>query len=197
MNTVQAKRETLRKVILGHAHGLLKSNGVSEIKMRSLATASDCSVGTLYNVFKNINEIYFHLNIRTIKELLHLLFAELKQGTEEKAHLKEILPRMGWVYIRFGQNNLHCWKALFETQAAAPPPYWYTVEISKEMKPFEELLMKEYLFSLEKANQLINYFWFAIHGVSSIILNKKATNHSEEFLQKYVDHCLRGIYELL
>ncbi len=190
-------REKLKQVVLDHAFQTLKEKGVAEIRIRSLAKASDCAVGSIYNLFDDLDDILFHLNLRALKELFYMLHTNLEDGIKAHLSIEEILPRLGWVYIDFGRENYHLWKSIFESAPASKIPSWYQAEIAKNMRQFEKILQEGYQLSEEKATQLINYFWFAIHGVSSILLNRKATDHSEDFLNSYVNHCLRGIQKFI
>ncbi|MDN3506856.1 MAG: TetR/AcrR family transcriptional regulator [Simkaniaceae bacterium] len=184
----------LKQTILDQSHKTLVSEGVGAIRMRDLAKSCGCAVGTLYNVFETFDEIHFHLNVHTFKKLFKRLFETLKSA---EVPLEDILPKIGWEYIAFAKENTHSFKALFEYAPEGEQPVWYREVVNEHFQKAEEFLEKTYEISKEKAEALISYFWFAIHGVSSIVLNRKATNHSDEFVQSYVDHCLRGIYKLI
>ncbi len=184
----------LRTKILDHAYEILKEKGISNIPIRALAQKSGCSVGSVYNIFEDFEDIQFHLNIRTLKLIFQELYTDLEKAIKKKVTLEELVPHLGWVYIQFGKEHYHCWKSLFELAPDSPQPKWYAYEIAKNLGQFEKCLIEEYSLSKEQANQLINYFWFSVHGVSSIILNRKATNTSDGYIKPYVDHCLKGIF---
>lgn len=190
------KRE-LKQAILETSYGVMAKQGVSAIRMRDLAKACNCAVGTIYNVFSTFEEIHFHLNLRTFTSLIERLISALKRSIAQKLSIEELLPKIGWEYITFAKEDTYAWKALFEQAPVSEPPDWYIQKIDHYIQIVQDLLIINFQVSEGEANRLINYFWFAIHGVSSIVLNKKATNHSEEFVQSYVDHCLRGIYKLI
>lgn len=191
------QKQVLKQAILENSYAILTSEGISAIRMRELAKSCHCAVGTIYNVFETFEEIHFHLNLRTFKNLIEKLIQSLKEAIEQKLSMEELLPKVGWEYISFAKNETNSWKALFEYAPKKEPPPWYGQEIDRYIQIVEGILKENFHISEEKANQLINYFWFAIHGVSSIVLNKKATNHSDEFVESYVDHCLHGIYKLI
>ncbi|NGX26443.1 MAG: hypothetical protein K940chlam6_00364 [Chlamydiae bacterium] len=187
----------LKQTILDHSYKTMTKEGVLAIRMRDLAKSCKCAVGTIYNVFETFDDIHYHLNLRTFKRLFNRLYTTLKKAALAKIAIEEILPRIGWEYIAFAKEETNSWKALFEYAPEGEQPSWYRKEIDRNLQLAEEFLQKNFQISKEKANQLMSYFWFAIHGVSAIVLNKKATNHSDEFVQSYVDHCLRGIYKLI
>lgn len=190
-------KKELKQVILETSYKVMAKQGVSAIRMRDLAKSCDCAVGTIYNVFETFEEIHFHLNLRTFKNLIERLITFLQELIAQNLSIEELLPKIGWEYITFAKGDTNAWKALFEHAPASEPPSWYVQEIDRYIQIVQDGLMENFQVSQEEANRLINHFWFAIHGVCSIVLNKKATNHSEEFVQSYVDHCLRGIYKLI
>jgi len=184
----------LKQTILDHSYKTLVKEGVLAIRMRDLANSCKCAVGTLYNVFETFDDIHYHLNLRTFKTVFNRLFDTLKISD---VPLEDVLPKIGWEYIAFAKEHTHGWKALFEYAPTGEQPNWYRDEVNAHFQKAEEFLENKYDISSEMAERLISYFWFSIHGVSSIVLNKKSTNHSDEFVESYVDHCLRGIYKLL
>lgn len=191
-----AVNENLQQSVLEEAFQVVRKSGISAIRMRELAANSGCSVGTLYNLFENLDEIHFHVNARTFSMLFNELFSELERLHNEGVSLEEILPKLGWVYIAFGKEHFNLWKALFELTPEGEPPGWYRSRIVRSFEKAESFLSMAFNVSAEKASKILNYFWFSIHGVSSILLHKRATNQSDEFMNSYVEHCLKGIYEL-
>ena len=191
-----ATNESLAGSVLEEAFLVAKKKGISAIRMRELAAARGCAVGTLYNLFENLDEIHYHINLRTFKMLFGRVFQRLEELHGEGVSLEEILPKLGWTYIDFGKEYFHLWNALFENTPQSKPPSWYRSVIDENFERAEQFIVFTYHLKPEKASKLVNYFWFSIHGVSSIILHKRASNQSDEFLNSYVEHCLRGIYEL-
>ncbi len=187
----------LRQTILDHSYKTMTKKGVTAIRMRDIASACACAVGTIYNVFDTFDDIHFNLNLRTFKRLYERLYKALQEATQSGVSLEDALPQVGWEYIAFAKEETHCFKALFEYAPQKEQPVWYREAVSKHLGQIIELMEKHYGLTTEKADRLISYFWFSIHGVCSIVLNKKSTAHSDEFIEPYVDHCLRGIYKLV
>lgn len=188
-------RDYLQQSILEEAFHVVKKSGIGSIRMRSLANKCGCSVGTLYNLFRNLDEIHFYVNLKTFSMLFNTIFSELEQLHSKGLLLEEILPKLGWAYIDFGKEYFQLWKALFELVPEGDPPNWYRNQIVHSFEKAENYIGMAFEISTEKASKLTSYFWFSIHGVSSILLHKRSTNHSDEFMNSYVDHCLKGIYE--
>lgn len=198
LNDVQEMpSEDLKQTILDSSYQVLENQGITAIRMRDLAKSCSCAVGTLYNAFETFEDIHFHLNLRTFKRLFTHLYTALQECVADGMAPDESISKMGWVYIDFAKKETNAWKALFENAPKSDPPKWYIKEVDRQMKQAEKVVQKHYNLTEEKAHELINYFWFAVHGVCSIVLNKRAVIHSDAFVQTYVDHCLRGIYKLI
>lgn len=191
-----AANETLQMALLDKAFAIVKDKGMGGIRMRDLASSCGCAVGTIYNLFHNLDEIHYHINLRTFRMLFDKIYEELFSLAQEGSDLENILPKLGWAYIAFGKEHFHLWQALFEITPLSPPPSWYRSVIVESFEKAEDFLSLTFSLTKERASKIVNYFWFSIHGVSSIILHKRASNQSDEFLNSYVEHCLRGIYEL-
>jgi len=188
--------ESLAESVLEEAFLVVKERGIGAIRMRELASSCGCAVGTLYNLFENLDEIHYHINLRTFKMLFECVYQEMEKLHHEGYKIEEILPKLGWAYIDFGKKYFHLWSALFENTPQCEPPSWYRSVIDESFERAEQYLSLAFQLKPERASKLVNYFWFSVHGVSSIILHKRASNQSEGFLNSYVEHCLRGIYEL-
>lgn len=187
----------LKQVILKYSYSILERKGISAIRMRDLAKSCNCAIGTLYNVFETFEDIHYHLNLQTFRELMERLLYCLEKGITKKLSIQELLSSVGWEYIAFAKEKTNSWKALFECTPKSDPPNWYLKEFDQYFEMVEKILKRNLLISGEKIEKLIHYFWFSIHGISSIVLNKKAIQYSNEFIQPYMEHCLRGIYTLI
>ena len=71
----QARREDLRLKLLDLAEATIKQHGLSSLRARDLATAAECSVGAIYNVFNDLDG---------------LVAAELAPGQVPRFELKRV-----------------------------------------------------------------------------------------------------------
>ena len=58
-------------------------------------------------------------------------------------------------------------------------------------------MVEKFHLEQERAIKLVEFFWAAIHGITSIMLYKKTCIVEriikEEDLDRYIDHCLMGM----
>ncbi len=66
-----------------------------------------------------------------------------------------------------------------------------------KLREIEGEIVRRFYLRMDEAMKLVGFFWAAIHGITSIILNKKTRIIEgmirEEDLDAYVDHCLMGM----
>lgn len=189
------KKTTLRSEILDIGWEILSEKGRESLRMRDLAKRAECSVGTIYNQFENLDEIVLRLNVKCLDLLYSTLHKEMKKGIKDKECLKGVFRRLGKAYLAFGTEHPKLWKSLFESLAIDPFPDWYRKEVDGGIEEIEKAIVKTYGLSAEKTTQIVGFFWAAIHGITSIMLNKKRGQFDEAHLDSYIDHCLKGFLD--
>lgn len=63
------KKENIRELLLQTAQNLVEDKGAEYLTARKLSEASGCSVGTIYNQFASMDELFAALNIATLVDL--------------------------------------------------------------------------------------------------------------------------------
>lgn len=63
------KKENIRELLLQTAQSLVEDKGAEYLTARKLSEASGCSVGTIYNQFASMDELFAALNIATLVDL--------------------------------------------------------------------------------------------------------------------------------
>ncbi|MCK4934055.1 MAG: TetR/AcrR family transcriptional regulator [Simkaniaceae bacterium] len=185
----------MKAVILKHGWKILREKGRGALRLRDLAKESDCSVGTIYNLFENLDEIILRLNLKCLDQLYSSLHREMKEGIVHQESLKKVLRRLGKAYIAFGIEYPLMWRSLFENLAIDPVPQWYQEKVDGEMAVIRQTIESSYGLEVEKVSQIVNFFWAAIHGMTAIILNKKMKEIDDDYIDTYFDQCLRGFIE--
>ena len=194
MNVVQVvSRSELRRKILDLGWGVLEKQGGNALRIRDLAKGCGCSIGTVYNAFEGMNEIILRLNVRS----LNILYGGILEALEKAGGLKEAVRSMGAAYVRFAKEHPYRWKLLFENEWVEGVPEWYLDEVNMKLRELEAELVRRFYLKMEEAMKLVGFFWAAIHGITSIMLNEKMRVVEgiikEEDLDAYVDHCLMGM----
>lgn len=184
-------KSALKAEILDLGWNVLE-NGTG-LRIRDLAKGCGCSIGTVYNVFEGMDEIVLRLNVRS----LEILYGGILKALEAEDELKSGVRAMGSAYMKFAKEHPHRWKMLFENESVEGAPQWYLDEVNAKLREIEGELVRRFYLKVDEAMKLVGFFWAAIHGITSILLNKKTRVVEgiikEEDLDAYVDHCLMGM----
>lgn len=163
-------REELRELALSAAENIVAEHGYEGLSARKVAAAIGYTVGTLYLVFENIDDLILQVNARTL-DRLHARMADLQANT---ANPREYLVQLGQVYIRFADDDPHRWAMVFEHRLAddREVPAWYH---DKVMRMFamveaglEPLAGKR---SPQEITQAARALWGGVHGICILALS--------------------------
>lgn len=172
-------REELRLLLLSEARKIVAQEGLAALTVRRLAGAVSYSVGTVYNVFRNLDELVMELNAETLDQL-HTFAGERcpKEGAPEAR-----LLALADCYIDFMRRYGRLWSALFEHRLppGVPLPDWYLVRIFRLFRLIEDALAA--LFpALESSARLrmARLLWASIHGICSLATADKLGGAGED-----------------
>lgn len=189
----------LKTKVLDNGWKILTQKGREALNIRDLAKQSGCSIGTIYNLFENLDEIVLLLNLRCLEKLYGGLHSEMKQAIQEKGNLHTVFQKLGKSYIRFGMENPKLWKSLFENLAIDPLPSWYRETVRAGIKVAEQTIQNTFGLKEEKIVRMVSFFWAAMHGMTSIMLNKKMEvideAIDEAYVTAYIESCLCGFVD--
>ncbi|MFQ5561505.1 MAG: TetR/AcrR family transcriptional regulator, partial [Nitrospinota bacterium] len=89
---------------------LVQKEGFASLNIRGLASRTNCAVGSIYNIFENIDDIALQVNAQTLKSLL----LQMKGISQKKEAPLQTPLEFGNCYISYGLDNYHLWNMLFE-----------------------------------------------------------------------------------
>ncbi len=102
-------REEIKELALNATEEIVAEAGFQALSARKVASAIGYTVGTIYLVFKNLDDLIMQVNART----LETLFKEVS-AHQSKDNQKENLVQFGSAYYNFAQKNPHLWSLIFE-----------------------------------------------------------------------------------
>ncbi len=161
----QLRQDATRQRILDAARDIVLAQGFRGLSIRTIATAVDCSVGTIYNYFSDFDDVVLHLNAETI--------ARLDAVLQEAASPRSTWRPSGLVdaYFDFLEQNDAAWRALFEHHLPRDYrlPAWYRESVDTlvghVVEAFAPLLPQ---LSREECAELIVGLWASLHGLASL-----------------------------
>ena len=121
-------QQQIKQMVLHAAEEIIQEQGFSALKVRKIATDIGYTVGSIYMVFANMNDLNMHIKARTWKKLL----LYLEQHSEEPVTQAGI-KKMAIAYLNFTVLNKGLWNMLFEHQPVSkePVPDWYLQTIEQ------------------------------------------------------------------
>lgn len=185
-------REEIRQMALLATEHIVSSKGFTALSARKIAKAIGYTVGSLYLVFDNLDDLILQVNGRTLDKLSSELDLAIVQHDEASIRLHAL----GKAYIAFASRNLHLWNMLFEHKlndnAQLPEPMSSQVD-----SLFTRL---EAQFSLLQPNasqqQLMlsaRALWSGVHGVCMLSLSGKFDVVGIDNMQPIVDTLIEAL----
>ena len=200
MNNVQEeslrdqKKLRRRALILEIARGVIASKGLRSLKVRDIAEAADCSIGSVYNEFGDFDGVILTVNRETVQALTKRLLAVPKDDPIRQLH------GLAATYLAFATEQANLLRSLFEHRMEEDRPFPEDILIMV-MEAFR--LMHEPLARLMPDRDpaevaLVSRMMFsAVHGIISLGLEERMVAVPPERLRQqvaqFVDTHLKGL----
>jgi AcrR family transcriptional regulator len=159
-------REQLADMAVAAAATLARQDGLRGVTARGVAREIGYTVGTLYNVFDNLDDLLRHMNAATMDALYDHVTTETVDDKPEQA-LRALARR----YLAFVSDNPRLWSAVieFEPQDGAPAPDWYRHKAQRLVKLSEDAIAG--LFGPREAaarRRNAHVLWSALYGLTAL-----------------------------
>ncbi|WP_420548137.1 TetR/AcrR family transcriptional regulator [Curvivirga sp.] len=159
-------REELLQMAIQAARSLVIEEGTKALTVRKVATEMGYAVGTIYNLFKNVDDLIIHLNATTLDALHNNLTTIVFSGNVESD-----IKKLANSYIDFTFQNLNLWNALFEHSLPKGEilPDWYNKKIELLLNIVEAALAPlKTSISEEEIKKAARVLWSSLHGICSL-----------------------------
>jgi len=187
-------RSELYDKALKAADRIVMEEGLPKLTIRKIASEMGYSVGTLYNLFDNLDDLILHLNGRTCDAFfLDLQKTGTKNGTEK-------IKALAFCYLAFIKKNAARWEAIFAHQypKGQAYPLWFLDKVNRPLVLLEEALGA--VLPGKKEDEIKKHariMWGGLHGIGSLILGRKLDiltgGTGEKFVEDYIDVYLKGL----
>jgi AcrR family transcriptional regulator len=162
-------REELREMTITAAEQIVVEQGYAGLSARKVAAAIGYTVGTLYLVFENLDDLILHINARTLDRL----HARMTASQAQCGNASDCLLQLGQVYIQFADEDPHRWAMVFEHRFSEEQvaPAWYLEKVARMFTLVEEGL--EPLAgqrTRDEIKQATRALWGGVHGICILAL---------------------------
>ena len=174
--------EEIRDMALEAAEQIIVEQGYDGLTTRKVASKIGYTVGTLYLVFENLDDLIMHINARTLDRLQQLM----TDGETQNLAPEDRLIRLGQIYIHFAYSDPHRWALIFEHRPMddRPTPDWYAEKVMRVFAVVEETLQPLAPHRTEsEILQAARALWAGIHGICILGITQKLGVVGEDLVQ--------------
>ncbi len=192
------KNNKLKEKVFDSAWKIVENEGMDQLTIRGIAELSGCSLGAINDVLDNFQDLQLRINSHILSCLYQTIEETTTLAIKNNKPLKELLRDLAKAYIDFGQKHRLLWKALFEHAPSSRFPEWYIKHTHAGIYQVSKKLAVTFSIPENEIRKFLGFFWAAIHGICSILLNKKLDTVADFFnvdihLEPYIEYCLQGL----
>lgn len=165
-------RDEIRGMAIDAAAKLVETDGFQSLTARKVAGKIGYTVGTLYHVFKNFDDLVMHVNAQTLDEMAALI----QQKTAKKRNPKSRIRTMAEFYVEYATEHPDRWRLVFEHE---PPRKLPTPAQMKERRDVMFEMVADNLRELaperlpNEVSHTATALWSGIHGICILALTHK------------------------
>lgn len=165
-------RDQLREMALHAAEAILDHEGVVGLSTRKIARDIGYTVGSLYLVFENLDDLIVQSNFRTLSKLGE----SLDQASARSAAPREAVMQLGRAYLDFAAAYRGRWELIFghRLNPGIPLSEDYRQQVRALFGRVENLLaVLAPRRSEAERNLAARALWSGVHGVCVLALSDK------------------------
>lgn len=182
-------RAELQDMVLRAAEEILAEQGRAALTTRRIAERIGYTVGSLYLVFKSLDDIVLHVNTRTLDLIDQAVAAQLIDPAEPLAELQS----MGRAYLRVCERHRARWQLLFTTPGARQHPEWFREKLEASFLHVETRLRALAPHRKQRAvRTAARALWSGVHGIALLALFGKMQTASAGSPQALSDELIRN-----
>lgn len=160
-------QEQIRDMVLKAAEHIIIEEGFNALTVRKVAMEIGYTVGSIYMVYANMDDLIMHVKAKTLDEL-----AEHMRNIKPPATVEQHIHSLADIYLDFAHQHFNRWRMIFDAHSETPMPDWYQQKVQNMFVIVEELFQR--LLPDQSAEQLqlaARALWCGVHGVCVLSLN--------------------------
>lgn len=186
-------REEIKEMALAAAKRIVAKQGYGALSTRKVAAGIGYTVGSLYLVFKNLEDLVLHVNGATLDDL----YAAMKETEARCKDPEQCILALAHTYVRYAFTNHALWGLIFEHPMPAKRPSWFDEKVERMFALVEEPLRAACADRTAKdLRTAAHALWSGVHGVTVLGLGGRLDNigvkAAEELAASLVTNYLAG-----
>ncbi|MEJ2359804.1 MAG: WHG domain-containing protein [Gammaproteobacteria bacterium] len=184
-------REEIQQMAIRAAIAILAREGIQGLSTRKVAAEIGYTVGTLYLVFKNLDELILYVNAAALDEMHELLQVALEKESTPQAQLLA----MAHTYLRFAREHFARWSLMFihRLPTVMTLPDWFHAKVrtlfAVVVAPLQQINPN---LDADAYQQAAYVLWSSVHGVCELSLNDKLSLAGEFRTQDLIDSLVKN-----
>ncbi|WAR43844.1 TetR/AcrR family transcriptional regulator [Methylomonas rapida] len=160
-------QEQIREMVLSAAENIVIDEGFNALTVRKVAMEIGYTVGSIYMVFENMDDLIMHVKGRTLDRLAEALRVEQVFESAE-AHIQALAE----IYLNFARQHYNRWRMIFEAINDVATPAWYQQKVRDIFLIIENVLQElRPQQTQEQISLAARALWSGVHGVCVLSLN--------------------------
>jgi AcrR family transcriptional regulator len=189
-------REQIQQMAITAAIGILNEEGPGQLSTRKVASAIGYTVGTLYLVFRNLDELLLHVNAATLDEL----HSDIRSALANQHTPVEQLKAIAFSYLEFARHQYARWSLLYshQLQKGEQAPAWFNDKVNS-LFGLVEIPLKTVKPDMSHKDLVCatRVLWSGVHGACELALNNKLRLgdevSAEVLIHSMIDNYLAGL----
>lgn len=184
-------REEIKEMVLQATESIVFRDGYAALTVRKVAMKIGYTVGSIYLVFRNLDDLILHVNART----LDALSKQLEEAAAAQASPERCIARLARAYLAFASDQYHRWSMIFEHRLpeGTDAPEWYRQRVFGVLhlveRQFARLAPARPREEIELAARTL---WSGVHGICILSLTGKFKIAGLDDVQRSVDSLIEN-----
>jgi AcrR family transcriptional regulator len=163
--------DEIRLRVLDAAEAIAAARGHAGLSARGIASAAGYTVGTLYLVFKNLDDLILQVNGRTLDRLHDQLRANRPENPQDPG---KAITALACAYLAYAETESPRWNLLFERGAehGEPLPEWFRLKRQRVFGLVEDVL-RPLARDESEARCAARVLWAGVQGICTLKIRQR------------------------
>jgi AcrR family transcriptional regulator len=160
----------LKEMILTAAQGIVIDHGYSALTVRKIAHNINYTVGTIYMLFTNMDDLVIQIKAATLDDITTQI------GQIGNYPPEQYIEEMAKTYLKFASQNFNRWSMIFEHRLpeGLAAPLWYQQKIEDAFLRLEGQFKRLTPSCPDiQTHRAARALWGGIHGICVLSLNDR------------------------
>lgn len=183
-------RDQLRTMALAAAREIVHEDGLSGLSARKVAAKIGYTVGTLYLIFENLDELILHMNAATLDDLHDWLHEDSRRYRKAESRLLALAHS----YIRFASEYPNLWVSVFEHRLPEDHalPEWFSDKVDGLFTLVEDALRPLVERKDSEVRLAARALWSGVHGICGLGMTGKLRYIGVEDVKNLADSLIKN-----